>query len=291
MKKLLITLILVGGIISGSCVAQGMDLEISVNGDLDPCDYEVVLQPGETAVLNIHSTDGYAGWSDEVYFWLIVDTNFGTITGGEVTPAAPPDTFVYDDPRVQGMCFPPDDGIWGAISDFGGGTYPPGIYIDAIEFHCAAEGAATINLYSTPDFVNVTLEDTVIIQQTTDCVNSDAPFYTEWEGGPNYFWSKPDCWCFQRQCRGDMDGIKNGPFWVAIQDLNIYRMSYGKTDPFLTQQTICADLDHIRTGPFRVAIPDLNIFRLYFNKFESQVPVCPMDWDGDGDDDYNYWKN
>ena len=287
MKKLLITLILAGGIITGSGVAQGMDLEISVNGDLDPCDYEVVLHVGETAVLNIHSPTGYVV-GDDVYFALVVDTNYGEISGGVVTAEAPPDSGIYGD-DASGFCSPPEDGIWGGLSSLGGYPIPPGVYIDEVQFHCAAEGDAIIHLWTTIDCVNFTLEDTVIIQQTTDCVKSDAPFYDEWVGAGKP-WSKPDCWCFRRNCRGDADGIQTGPFWVAIPDLNILRSGFNQFDSFLTQETICADFDHITTGPFRVAIPDLNILRSSgYNQF--LIPECPLDWDGDGDDDYNFWTN
>jgi len=290
MQKLLITLILVGGIISGSGVAQGMDLEISVNGDLDPCDYEVVLQPGETAVLNIHSLTGYVT-GDDVYFALVVDTNYGNISGGVVTAEAPPDSGIYgDDAQASGLCSPPEDGVWGALTSLGCHPRPPGVYVDEMIFHCVAEGDAIIHLWITVDFANFTLEDTVIIQQATDCVKSDAPFYDEWVGAGKP-WSKPDCWCFRRHCRGDADGIRTGPFWVAIPDLTLFRACYNKFDYQLTQDTICGDFDHKKTGPFRCGIPDLNLLRMYHSKTEVMIPLCPMDWDGDGDDDYNFWKN
>jgi hypothetical protein len=89
-------------------------------------------------------------------------------------------------------------------------------------------------------------------------------------------WNKPECWCYPRQCHGDADGIKSGPFWVAIPDLNILRSAINKMDTVLATipNSICADFDHTKMGPFRVNIADLNIFRLYFNKPESQVPDC-----------------
>jgi hypothetical protein len=42
----------------------------------------------------------------------------------------------------------------------------------------------------------------------TDCFASTAIGYADWVA-----WGKPACWCFQRQCRGDINGIKSG-FWV-----------------------------------------------------------------------------
>jgi hypothetical protein len=107
-----------------------------------------------------------------------------------------------------------------------------------------------------------------------ECMKATAPEYAEWEA-----WGKPLCWCYARQCRGDADGIKTGPFWVAIPDLNMFRAAFNKTDIVLGSiaNGICSDNDHTKTGPFRVAIPDLNVFRLYFNKPELSVPECPMD--------------
>jgi hypothetical protein len=117
-----------------------------------------------------------------------------------------------------------------------------------------------------------------------ECLNKNAVGYADWTA-----WSRPDCWCYQRQCRGDIDGIKTGPFWVAIPDLNIFRSAFNKFDTQLVTipNGICADLDHIKTGPFRVAIPDLNIFRAYFNKTTLFVPVCdqPPIYTGP----YNFW--
>jgi hypothetical protein len=105
----------------------------------------------------------------------------------------------------------------------------------------------------------------------TECLLDTAPEHQAWLD-----WGKPDCWCYARQCRGDADGVKTGPFWVAIPDLNMFRAAFNKTDLVLQgiANGICSDADHTKTGPFRVAIPDLNIFRLYFNKPELSVPEC-----------------
>lgn len=112
------------------------------------------------------------------------------------------------------------------------------------------------------------------------CMHCDHWAFQDW-----VYWGFPACWCYARQCRGDSDGIKTGPFWVAIPDLNAFRLAFNKTDIVLDSipNGICSDFDKIKTGPFRVAIPDLNIFRLYFNKPELQVPECPTEY-------YNYWE-
>ncbi len=113
-----------------------------------------------------------------------------------------------------------------------------------------------------------------------NCMRYAAPEYPEWEA-----WGKPACWCYSRQCRGDADGIKSGPFWVAVPDLSMFRAAFNKIDTALAlvPNGICSDADHIKSGPFRVAVPDLNNFRLYFNKPELAVPECD-------DTYYNFWE-
>lgn len=113
------------------------------------------------------------------------------------------------------------------------------------------------------------------------CLKDTHPDYAAWQA-----FGEPDCWCYRRQCRGDGDGLKTGPFWVAIPDLNMLRAAINKTDVVLQGVTngICCDYDNVKSGPFRVAIPDLNILRLYINKVETLVDECPMTH-------INEWKN
>ncbi len=112
------------------------------------------------------------------------------------------------------------------------------------------------------------------------CMKESAPEYSVWQD-----WGEPKCWCYARQCRGDIDGIISGPFWVAVPDLNLFRPAFNKMDAqlALVENGICADLDHLKSGPFRVAVPDLNIFRLYFNKMAPLVPECDPT-------NFNWWE-
>lgn len=107
------------------------------------------------------------------------------------------------------------------------------------------------------------------------CMKSTHPAYANW-----VIHGKPPCWCYQRQCRGDVDGKKTGPFWVAIPDLTLFKAAFSKT--VLPPGGECCDFDHIKTGPFWVAIPDLTIFKAYFSKTETLVPVC--------DQTHVYWS-
>ncbi|MHC4153801.1 MAG: S8 family peptidase [Planctomycetota bacterium] len=113
-----------------------------------------------------------------------------------------------------------------------------------------------------------------------DCLNSTAPEYNDW-----LTLGKPKCWCYPRQCRGDIDGVQTGPFHVAIPDLGLFKGCFNKF--VLPPGCECADLDHIKTGPFRIAIPDLTIFKTYFNQFV--VPQCDQLPIYTGP--YNYWTS
>jgi hypothetical protein len=109
-----------------------------------------------------------------------------------------------------------------------------------------------------------------------DCLiggNAGLLEYDDWVA-----WDKPDCWCYMYQCRGDADGLRTGPYWVAIPDLGVLIAAYGQRDPQLALvevngvKGICADFDHKRTGPYRVAIPDLTILVTYYG--QRIVPDC-----------------
>jgi hypothetical protein len=122
----------------------------------------------------------------------------------------------------------------------------------------------------------------------TECIKATAAEYLDWTN-----WNRPNCWCYKRQCRGDINGTKNIQ-WVQILDLNILKAAFGKTDAqlVLIPNGICADLNH-KKNIQRVQILDLNILKNYFGKPEAQVPCC----DNNGDcilvpaDIYNFWTN
>ena len=130
-----------------------------------------------------------------------------------------------------------------------------------------------------------------------ECMAPTNPHYAEWVA-----WGKPDCWCYSRQCRGDVDGIKTGPFWIGSLDKAVLRAAFNKTDIELADipNGICADFNKTKTGPFRVQSLDKIIFRTFFGKAEAQVPPCSgvancgvNDWPCDTNplpnSDYNFW--
>jgi len=110
------------------------------------------------------------------------------------------------------------------------------------------------------------------VQIELDCLiggNAHANEYNDWVA-----WGKPDCWCYDRQCRGDADGIPKLMKWIGGADLTILRTAFLKTDAelALVPWGICADFDHKRILMKRVQAADLAILRHYFLK--NSVPLC-----------------
>jgi hypothetical protein len=248
-----------------SPAAHGIVLQISVNGDPDPVDSEIYLQP--------------SGVDQDVYWFLVVGAEYGTITGGVAWPPWP---CIECNPRPcePGIC---ENGIWGAISCLPGEICGPGIYVDEIIYHAEGLGDAVIELWTTPDFAQATLQDTVVIHQyEPECLKASAPEYGDWVA-----WGRPDCWCYARQCHGDADGCQSGPFSVGLPDLQGFKECFNRVD--IPPECICYDFDHTASGPFRVGISDLNILKTWFNW--SYVWCCDIDHDCvlTPEDKYNFW--
>lgn len=103
-------------------------------------------------------------------------------------------------------------------------------------------------------------------------------------------WNRPKCWCYPRQCRGDINGKRTTARWVQALDLGIFRSAFFKNDTVLrtVPNGICADLNHRKQTARRVQAVDLSIFRSYFFKGDSSVPVCDTYWVYTGP--YNFWR-
>jgi hypothetical protein len=99
-------------------------------------------------------------------------------------------------------------------------------------------------------------------------------------------WSKPNCWCYRRNCRGDINGLRQGLYWVSAQDLTLFKAAFNKSDSSLTlvSNGICADNNRSKQGLYRVSAQDLVQFKLYLNKSEASVPVCDSNI-------VNFWSN
>lgn len=112
------------------------------------------------------------------------------------------------------------------------------------------------------------------------CLSRYDTYYDNW-----IYWGKPECWCYQRQCRGDSDGQKEGSYWVGDNDYDLFVACFNKTEENLPEGSECANFDHLKSGPFWIAIPDLNIFNAYFEETEPNVPTC------EDTVEVNFWTN
>jgi len=98
---------------------------------------------------------------------------------------------------------------------------------------------------------------------------------------------RPRCWCFERQCRGELNNIKQGSYWVYTQDLTLLKSGYMKPDSTLAGITngICGDINHSKQGSYRVYTQDLTTLKVYYMKPVASVPTCekapvigPFNW-------------
>ncbi|MDD5063133.1 MAG: PASTA domain-containing protein [Phycisphaerae bacterium] len=135
-------------------------------------------------------------------------------------------------------------------------------------------GATTIgNVYAqspTDGGTVVACGTTVDISVAAYCMKSTHPDYAKWVAQ-----GRPKCWCYSKQCRGDMSGAKEGVFWVSNTDKDIMVLYLNKYPnapaPFAGA---CADLNHTKTGLFWVENTDKALMLPYFNK-----PAIPPDCD------------
>jgi hypothetical protein len=130
-----------------------------------------------------------------------------------------------------------------------------------------------------PNSIDLAFEITTM----QECFRSDVNVsqYNAWVA-----WGKPACWCYRRQCRGDINGLKQGIYWVSAQDLAIFKLAFNKNDSSLTlvPNGICADNNRSKQGIYRVSAQDLVQFKLYLNKSEASVPICDANY-------VRFWTN
>jgi hypothetical protein len=146
-------------------------------------------------------------------------------------------------------------------------------------------GAIVLEDNSSPSTTNLPYTYSCVV----DCLiggNAGPLEYSDWS---NPMWGKPDCWCYCRQCRGDLNGYATFGQFVAISDLAVLYDAYNKSNAVLAtiENGICADFDHKSTFGIRVAISDLAIAYNYYGKPYTQIPKCDEAPIITGP--YNYW--
>jgi hypothetical protein len=116
----------------------------------------------------------------------------------------------------------------------------------------------------------------------TECLsNAAGTAYTLWTN-----WSKPDCWCYRKQCNGDINGAKFLGKPVTVADNDIMKAAFGLSDAALALVTngICADLNHAKFLGKHVTVADNDVLKSYFGVADASVPQCP-------DTYINKWMN
>jgi hypothetical protein len=165
MKKL-IALMLVLGIASYANAA----LQISVGGNPDPVDSEIILVPSETIMLDVYTTTDIAPQGEgEGSFALVAYTECAKIHGG--LPVISHDDWslvVVDDAVATGVTGlgQGENGIFGGIFTFGE-PIPAGTIFNEIIFHCETDnGPTNVFLYQLDDYLQVIdTWDKVVIHQ------------------------------------------------------------------------------------------------------------------------------
>ena len=274
----------------------------SCDGDVVTVSYTVDSEPNKVRAFALDITVGsgtITAVDDSVSSWYTIYPGSIVIEDGVVTDDGNAVADPCDHPDTQGGV-----GTGGITVEMGALYSPP---TDPCGPPLSGD-LLTFTVSETPTTVTITENDArggVVMTDPTvdpdvnapgcecggavDCLiggNAGPLEYSDWA---NPMWGKPACWCYCRQCRGDTDGTKTGPFYVAIPDLTLFAAAYGKMDPqlVLIPNGICADLDHKKTGPFRVAIPDLTIFSAYYGKMVA--PKCDAAPIITGP--YNFWCN
>ena len=160
MKKLLI-LMLVLGLASAANAA----LEISVNGDKDPIDSQIEIEPSQHLTLDIWTTTQILPGVGEGYYVLACNAADATISGGASQFPTEPGLSIEGDPGGVGIPLPPGhDGVWGAIALSVLPSIDAGsVLFDLIDFHCIWQpNDVVITLY---DADTMQVLDTVTIHQ------------------------------------------------------------------------------------------------------------------------------
>jgi hypothetical protein len=161
MKRLLVVLSILGMV-----SAANATLQISVNGEQEPVDTEIIIFGSETLTLDIW-TDADIPQFGGGSWMLICDTTMGSIDPGISLVAG----YSYGDPPYtadKAEVIPPEglEGIWGFYADFAGTSAGTTLY-DEIIFHCEygdPPGDVTIYLMDAPDGQPAsTIFDTVVI--------------------------------------------------------------------------------------------------------------------------------
>lgn len=170
MKKLLILMM----VVSMASLASAT-LQISVDGNPEPVDSEIIVAPSDIITLDIWTDTGLQPFQSADWA-LVVDYNYGTITGG-IANEIPGgfNSIGGAAPDVENGVLPmePLAGIWGNLANLAFNPVEAGtVLIDGIKFHCEGPGDALVSLYAITSGVefpgDAVLMDSVLIHQVPE---------------------------------------------------------------------------------------------------------------------------
>ena len=173
MRKLLILMLVLG-----MASLANATLQISVNGDLEPIDSEIIIDPVDVPsgmlTLDIWTDAAMAGFTAQTIALIATDDTVGTVDGsGYTSPLVPPMFLVGQAETAANVANPagstgPYGGFLAPMAGLPAGT----VLYDDILFHCEGGGDAVIELWDltetspgNDDWVFTTLLDTVIVHQ------------------------------------------------------------------------------------------------------------------------------
>lgn len=152
-------------------------------------------------------------------------------------------------------------------------------------------GSTGVVMESPDEVVTVNLPAALPIDCADDeCLKDTAPERADWDS-----WEQPPCWCFKKQCRGDINGSSFLGKPITLSDLNVFKAAFNQGDEVVRgiDGGICADLNHAAFLGKRVTLSDLNVFKANFNIAEASVLCCDDNQDCvlEATDKYNFWTN
>jgi hypothetical protein len=174
---------------------------------------------------------------------------------------------------------------WGAATQTKVYTYTAAAtYNVTVQARLAAD-PATLSAVSAP------------IALTTEEVKSSAPFYAAWAQ-----YGRPTCWAYPRNCKGDVDGLKQGNpgagyAWVSTNDLTPFLAAWKVLESpkgpgiMSIPNGICADFNRDQQGNpgagyARVSTNDLTPFLASWKVLEPTkgpgIGICAQT-------NYHYW--
>ena len=183
MKKVL-TLILVLGMASAASAALQISVHTNPPGGetwnpLDPQPTDITINVSDELILDIYTTTMiYAGAIGEGDWFLMCDTNLGSISGGVANAAlvATGNVLAIYDGKATGawQIDDPFDGVGGAVVVLGAPIMAGDTLYDNILFHCGAlgdtvitlvQGQAIVSTQGDPYFEVTGTYDSVVIHQ------------------------------------------------------------------------------------------------------------------------------